>query len=105
MLLTAGVVAADAAASHPSAGVAATNVGRSDGYGGPKADRGLIQIVKRGPGVINRQDLNDPQFWGTYSAASVCDDKMWFAVVIPEAVDTGSSVDMKHGSWVSAVDL
>lgn len=82
----------------PSAGVATANVG--EGYHSHEGD--IIQIVKRGSGIIARDDLGEgPQYWGTYSAAQVWDGRMWFAVVIPEKVD-GS---FKHGAWVSAVDI
>ncbi len=80
------------------------NVGQGDSYGSSN-DPQEIQIVKRGPGVIVRQDLGDPQYWGTWSAASVWDKKMWFAIVMPEEVEGVSGPDMKHGSWISAVDL
>jgi hypothetical protein len=83
--------------------VAAVCVGQGDGYNSKPDDE--IQIVKRGPGVIIRDDLSDPQFWGTSSAASVWGKKMWFSIVIPEEVDASSGTELKHGSWVSAVDL
>jgi hypothetical protein len=88
------------------AGVAYTTVGQSHAYGGGNSD-GVIQIVKRGTGVIERSQLSDPQYWGTYSAAQVWGDKMWFAVVMPQAVKTAGDAEaqQKHGSWVSAVDL
>lgn len=80
------------------AGVAYVIVG--DSYHEHEGD--VIQIVKRGTGVISRGDLGPgPQYWGTYSAAQVWEDKLWFAVVMPEKV--GGSY--KHGSWVGAVDL
>lgn len=89
------------------AGVAYTTVGQSHAYGGDTSN-GVIQVVKRGTGVIDRgTQLADPQYWGTYSAAQVWGDKMWFAVVVPQAIKTtgDSENQQKHGSWVSAVDL
>ena len=82
------------------AGVATAYVGEGSGYDNSNGD-GTIQIVQRGPGVIDRADLPEPQYWGTYSAAQVWGNKMWFAVVIPQDVNG----EMKHGSWISAVDL
>lgn len=89
------------------AGVAYTTVGQSRVYGGDSSN-GVIQVVKRGTGVIDKGDLlDDPQYWGTYSASQVWGDKMWFAVVVPQAVKANgdSEPQQKHGSWVSAVDL
>lgn len=39
------------------------------GHHSPPDD--ILQIVKRGSNIINRPDLADPQYWGTYSAAQV----------------------------------
>lgn len=85
----------------PTAGVATAQVGEGSGYGLSPTGEGLIQVAKRGPGVIDRDETADPQHWGTYSAAQVFAGKLWYAVVIPQAVED----ELKHGSWVGAVDL
>lgn len=102
-----------------STGVATVNVGNGNaagtvpgaaheaaGFGGSPA---VIQIVKKGAGVINRTDLSsiEPQPWGSYSAAQAWGDKLWFAVVAPEEVVTGSGSGkaVKAGVWVGATNL
>jgi hypothetical protein len=43
----------------------------STGEGHHNPDDDVLQIVKRGSSFINRHDIPDPQYWGTYSAAQV----------------------------------
>jgi len=88
-----------------SEGKFAAYPGVATAYVGEKGE-GTIQIVKRGTAYIDRKELDEPQPWGTYSAGQVYGGKLWFAVSIPEEVDSGDNDKLvKHGSWVGAVSL
>jgi hypothetical protein len=87
--------------SNLCAGVATTTI-RNYGHSGTAT----IDIVKKGEGSITIPPVHDMQRWGDYSAATVIDGKMWFAVPTSKLVGGQDPlVDAHYGSWLSVKSL